>query len=374
MESYGAGLKNHGQVCKVMYGTLSPDQSSPCLPGDQISLDQSIGDLFRAYGEEYIRIYHPSSHKIKLIRAIRVCKTPYLGGQTIKCKDCGKELKVYHSCGHSQCPLCQSIKRAQWQEKLGDKLLAVPYVHTVFTLPHELNKLGRRYPSELYNLLMRCAWRTVKRLSSDPDNIGGLPGMVSVLHTFGSDLKYHLHVHCLITFGGLNNSGAWVWPRRKKQLASYREMCREFRKEFLSGMEKLISKRKIKVGLDWAAVKSIIEKKRWNVKNTYPTMETSLIENYLSRYINRVAISRNRFKYIADQQKVEILYHDYRNQEEGKAAPKKLKPLAPLLAIHQIMMHVLPPYFQKARYYGLHSVATFKRLQDKIPDKLKRNG
>ena len=198
--------------------------------------------------------------------------------------------------------------------------------------------------------------------------------MVSVLHTFGSDLKYHLHVHCLITFGGLNNSGAWVWPRRKKQLASYREMCREFRKEFLSGMEKLISKRKIKVGLDWAAVKSIIEKKRWNVKNTYPTMETSLIENYLSRYINRVAISRNRFKYIADQQKVEILYHDYRNQEEGKAAPKKLKPLAPLLAIHQIMMHVLPPYFQKARYYGLHSVATFKRLQDKIPDKLKRNG
>ena len=103
-------------------------------------------------------------------------------------------------------------------------------------------------------------------------------------------------------------------------------------------------------------------------------METSLIENYLSRYINRVAISRNRFNYIEDQQKVEILYNDYRNQKEGKAAPKRIKTLEPLLAIHQIMAHVLPPYFQKARYYGLHSVASFKRLQDKIPDKIKRNG
>ena len=297
-----------------------------------------------------------------------------MGGQTIKCKDCGKELKIYHSCGHSQCPICQSAKRLKWQDKLRDKLFAVPYVHTVFTLPHELNKLGKRYPGELYNLIMRSSWRTIKRLSSEPNNIGGLPGMVSVLHTFGSDMKYHLHVHCLITFGGLDKTGNWVWPKRKKQLASYREMCKEFRKEFLSGMEKLISKCKVDADLEWDTIKSIIERKRWNVKNTYPTMDTSIIENYLSRYINRVAISRSRFKYIKDQQNVEILYNDYRNQEEGKAAPKKLKTLSPLVAIHKIMQHVLPRYFQKARYYGLHSAVTFKKLQDKIPDKIKRNG
>ena len=116
-----------------MYGTLSPNQSSPCVTGDQISLDQSIGYVFRIYGEEYIRIYRPSPHRIKLIRAIRLCKTPYLGGQTIKCKDCGKELKIYHSCGHSQCQICQSIKRALWQDRLSKKLFEVPYIHTVFT-------------------------------------------------------------------------------------------------------------------------------------------------------------------------------------------------------------------------------------------------
>ena len=356
-----------------MYGTLSPNQSSTCLVGDQISLDQSIGDLFRSYGEEYIRIYRPSLHKIKLIRAIRLCKTPYLGGRTIKCKDCGKELKIYHSCGHSQCPICQSIKRLQWQDNLRNKLFDVPYVHTVFTLPHELNNLGKRYPRELYNLLMRSACKTIKTLSLDADNLGGLPGMVSVLHTFGSDIKYHLHVHCLITFGGLNKAGDWVWPKRKKQIASYREMSKIFRKLFLRDLDRHILKGTIKVGTDWCELKSVIEKKRWNINNTYPTIETTLIENYLSRYINRVAISRNRFNYIKEQ-KVEILYSDYRNQEKNKAAPKAIKRLDPLLAIHQIMIHVLPPYFQKARYYGLHSVATYKKLADKIPEKIKRNG
>ncbi len=203
-------FENHGQVCfshpldavlftsrctapcptasarSRIYGTLSPNQSSACVDGDQISLDHSIGDLFRAYGEAYIDIYRPCPQKIKLIRAIRLCKTPYLGGQTIKCKDCGKELKIYHSCGHSQCPICQSIKRSQWQDKLSEKLFAVPYVHTVFTLPHELNKLGRRNPREVYNLLLRSAWKSVKNLSSASDNIGGLPGMVSAHPLRGS--------------------------------------------------------------------------------------------------------------------------------------------------------------------------------------------
>ena len=153
-------------------------------------------------------------------------------------------------------------------------------MHTVFTLPHELNTLGRRYPSALYNLLMRSAWKTVKRLSSDSDNIGGLPGMISVLHTFGSDMKYHLHVHCLITFGGLDKSVNWVWPKKKNKLASYREMCKEYRKEFLSGMEKLISKGKVKVSLEWDAIRSIIEKKRWECEQ-YVSDDGDLLDREL---------------------------------------------------------------------------------------------
>ena len=177
-------LENHGQVCSIMHGTLSPNQSSTCVVGDQISLDQSIGDLFREQGEAYINTYRPYLYQIKLIRAIRICKTPYLGGQAIKCKECGKELRIYHSCGHSQCSICQSIKRAQWQDRLRKKLFAVPYIHTVFTIPHEMNKIARENSNEVYYILMRSSWMTVKQLTKDSNNVGALPGMVSVLHTY----------------------------------------------------------------------------------------------------------------------------------------------------------------------------------------------
>jgi len=184
-------------------------------PADQLSIDGSIGDLFRLYGEEYIRRYRPNLHQIKFILAVRLCKTPALSGHAINCKQCGHNIYIYHSCGHSQCPCCQSIKRAQWQDRLKNRLLKVPYTHTVFTLPHQLNRIARKYPKEIYNLLLRSAWKTVKKLASDPANLGAVPGMVSILHTFGSDMKYHLHCHTLITFGGLSNN-QWIWPKHRK--------------------------------------------------------------------------------------------------------------------------------------------------------------
>ena len=92
--------------------------------------------------------------------------------------------RIYHSCGHSQCSICQSIKRAQWQDRLRKKLFAVPYIHTVFTIPHEMNKIARENSNEVYNILMRSSWMTVKQLTKDSNNVGALPGMVSVLHTY----------------------------------------------------------------------------------------------------------------------------------------------------------------------------------------------
>jgi hypothetical protein len=221
---------------------------------------------------------------------------------------------------------------------------------------------------------MRSAWQTIRKLSQDECNLGALPGMISVLHTFGSDLKYHIHVHTLITFGGLTKSGEWWWPRRKKKLASYRAMCSAFRSNFLKGLTKLEQKGKIEINPFFHVVIEEVSQKRWVVNNQYPTADTSLIENYLSRYINRVAISKNRFKYLADQQKVGILYNNYRAQEANQAAPKAIKVLSPLAAIDQILQHVLPPRFQKARYYGIHAPATYKVIKDQIPAVIKRNG
>ncbi len=243
-----------------MHEPLQKDKSSDCEASNKLWIDNSIGDLFRDYGEQYIRNYNPNIQQIKLIRAIRICKTPALGGKMLKCKHCGKEMYIYHSCGHSQCPICQSIKRAQWQDRLGNRLLHVPYVHTVFTIPHELNHLAKLNPKELYNLLIRSVWKTVKTLTADENNIGGLPGMISLLHTFGSDMKFHLHVHCLITFGGLSKQGEWKWPKRRKKIAPYREMCRKFRSVFLEGLDVLIERGKIKCHPNWSVTREAIEK------------------------------------------------------------------------------------------------------------------
>ena len=330
--------------------------------------------IFRDYGEHYINNYKPDKRKIKLIRAIRLCKSPALGGRAIVCKVCDHHHYVYFSCGHSHCPICQSIKREQWIDKLKNELLNVPYVHMVFTLPHELNSLARANKNIIYSLVMKSAWATVKSLCADDKNVGGLPGMISVLHTFGSDLKYHIHTHCLVTFGGIDNNNQWQYPKRKDKLARFRQINSVYKKLFLTELRRLHSKDSITYLKDFDALLASVENKNWVVHNTKPTLDTSTLENYLARYINRVAISKSRVEYLAEHKQVRILYNDYAKQKDGEPAPKAFKTLDPLSFIHQFMQHVLPPYFQKSRRYGLHASPTKRKYADILPQAVKRNG
>ena len=328
----------------------------------------------RDFGEAYIKTYTPYREQINLIRAMRICKSPALGGKVIICKQCSKKHYVYFSCGHSHCSICQSIKREQWLDKLRSELYKVPYVHTTFTLPHDLNGLARKNPSMIYGLLMRSAWKTIKQVSKEDANIGALPGMISVLHTFGSDMKYHVHVHCLVTFGGLTEKGEWKYPKRKYKIARYRQLCGVYRSVFLKSLKRLFEKKELDYHLSYEELTKELSKKRWVVHNTRPTIDTKVLEEYLAKYINRVAITNSRLQYAKTQKKVFLIYNDYKRQKSGEAAPKAMRQLDPLMAIHQIMQHVLPPYFQKSRRYGLHSPATKKRLSEVMPDKIKRNG
>jgi hypothetical protein len=247
-------------------------------------------------------------------------------------------------------------------------------VHTTFTLPHKLNGLARANQSKVYGLLMRVAWKTIKQVTKDEANIGALPGMISVLHTFGSDMKYHVHVHCLITFGGLTNDGKWLYPKHKYKIARYRELSATYRKIFLKELKRLFDKQELNYHQPYEVLHSDLKSKRWVVHNTRPTMDTKVLESYLARYINRVAISNSRLEYLHEVNKVNIIYNDYKNQQTGSPAPKDTKTLEPLVAIGQIMQHVLPANFQKSRRYGLHSAPTKKRLAPVIPDAIKRNG
>lgn len=343
-------------------------QTSHRFNGHPVQNLNSIGQLFRDYGEDYISGYQPSGQQIKLIRAIRVCRTPVLGWHIIRCKDCCNQKYVYNSCGHSQCMICQSIKREQWVDKLKSSLLEVPYVHCVFTLPHQLNGLARANKSEMYSMLLKSSWKAIYKIGQ---TYGATPGMSSVLHTFGSDLKYHIHVHALVTFGGLKESGEWEYPKHKYKLDKFRSICAIFKRTCMESLRKQVKANKLSYHSNIEPLLSEVSKIRWVVHSTRPTMNTSLIENYLGRYINRIAVSSSRMKYIEEQQQVQLIYNDYKNQQPGMAAPKLIKILKPLEAIHQILQHVLPGYFQKSRNYGLHHHSTV--IKQAIPPALKRN-
>ncbi len=265
--------------------------------------------------------------------------------------------------------ICQSIKREQWVDKLRSKLLKVPYVHTVFTLPHQLNSLARNNESVIYSLIMKVAWLTIRNIGAKSKYT---PGMTSILHTFGSDLKYHIHVHALVTFGGLSHDGVWIYPKDKFKIEKYRSICASYKAIFIKELRSVYRSGKITYHQDIEILIREVEKIRWVVHSTRPTMDTKVIEDYLAKYINRIAVSNKRLDYIKDSEKVIILHNDYKNQQSGQPAPKAYKIMDPLVAIDQILQHVLPPYFQKSRRYGIHHSSS--KLKATIPDAVKRNG
>ena len=337
-----------------MCGKKTIYQTSDRWNEDQTSSANSIGDLFRQYGEVYIDSYKPDLQKIKLIRSIRICKSPALGGMCYTCKDCGSKHYIYKSCGNSQCMLCQSIKREQWMDKLSSKLLKVPYVHCIFTIPHQLNGLAKANPNIMYSILLKASWNTIQKVFKSQQ---ATPGMTSVLHTFGSDLKYHVHTHALVTFGGLNKQGCWIYPENPKRLCRYRQICADFKTCFLKELQKAYDGNQITYHLSHGEVANMVNNLRWVVHTTHPTMDPRLITQYLGRYINRVAVSQSRVKFVKENKEVLIQYNDYKNQKSGEVAPKAIKHLEPLVAIDQILVHVLPSYFQKSRNYGIHNAS-----------------
>ena len=355
--------------------------SSHCYNRPKIQHPNSIGEVFRKYGEAYISQYKPDLRAIQLIRNIRKCRTPYMGAILIRCKSCGESKRIYKSRGDSKCPICQSIKRMKSQDKISNRMLNVPYIHATFTLPHHLNPLLRANPQKLYNLLYRSAWKTIQKVCAEPDNVGGLPGMIAILHTWGADMKYHVHLHTLITFGGLDitcpetsGESKWQYPKRKDKLARYRQINRIFREQYFKGIQKLRKKGDLKEIPTMEEILAEVENKNWVVNNGKPQVDTKNIEEYLSRYINKIAVSNSSLTFNQAKEQVELIHNDYKNQIAGEAAPKKVKTFDPLSFIHQFLQHLPPKHFQRLRYYGLHASSKQAKVKGKIPEKLKRNG
>lgn len=328
----------------------------------------TIGQIVRQFGQSFVDCYHPNGRIVKTLAHIGNCRTASLGGHLVRCTACGYEKVVYNSCGDSNCPRCQNMKKELWIDKMSHHLLPVKHYHVIFTIPHQLNELFFYNQRQLYGLLFRAAWQTIEQVSAQ-----GLTGMVATLHSWGSNLSYHPHLHCIVP-GGAFDGEKW----REKTGASQRffvdsKVLREaFQENFIKGLKALLDYETLYESglsvLDATAIEKTrrlikkLERIKWCVRIEAPVLGVQQIIEYLGRYVKRVAITDSRIVEITDKE-VRFQYNDYKHQEKGKAAPKEFRTMSGEAFLQQFTQHFLPPYFHRVHYYGLYAFTNKAKKQ-----------
>ena len=325
----------------------------------------------RKYGEIYILTAALCLTQIKAIRSIRLCRTPALGGKKLECEGCGKTHYVYYSCGNRNCPICQSIKKEIWIDKQLSKALPVTHYHVIFTLPHELKELILNNQRVCYGILLRSAWLSIKELCLEEKHLGAETGMIAMLHTWGSSLSFHPHVHAIVPAGGLDvKTGNWVACKEEKFFMPFGEIAEKFKEKFRQQL--LIAwdngelqftgdAKKYEDHKELEKMFVSIKEKDWNVRVENPVLGAKQVYEYLAKYVHRPAMADSRIEKI-ESGEVHFTYKNYKAQEEGEPAPIETMKLPVMEFIRRFLLHVLPPGFHKVRYYGLYHPAAKQKL------------
>jgi len=305
-----------------------------------------------------------------VLDAISQCRTSALGGHAWVCTNCGGVHAHYNSCGNRHCPNCQAFEKEKWVEARKSELLPVGYLHLVFTLPHELNPLIRSNDRLLYGLLFKAVWQTVAKLSGQSRWLGAQTGMIAVLHTWGSNLSLHPHLHCIVPCGGLNkDQSAWIPTKKKNFLAPNKEVIAPlFRAIFLKHLRRAYEAGQLEFHGQAQVYKDpkqltklyrTLQAKKWNVYAKKPFGGPAQIINYLSRYTHRIALSNNRILGLKNG-RVTISVKNYK-KKDAKGLPLITSlTLCVLEFIRRFLLHVLPKGFQRIRYYGILSTRNRK--------------
>lgn len=326
-----------------------------------------VADIFRAAGPAYRAAHagHLSLHQLKIMSAVEHCRTAALGGHVEACEDCGHWRVAYNSCRNRHCPKCQGAAARTWLAEREADLLPVGYFHVVFTLPAEVGAIALQNKATVYDLLFRAASETMQVIAADPKHLGARIGITAVLHSWGSALTHHPHIHMIVPGGGISLDGErWV-SARPAFLLPVRVLGALFRRLFLTrllalhdagrlaffgGMAHLAERRAFLRHL------SPVRKKRWAVYAKPPFAGPEAVLAYLSRYTHRVAISNSRIIRF-DEAGVTFRYKDYRR--DG-AERQQVMTLAADEFIRRFLLHDLPKGFHRIRHYGLLAGGTRK--------------
>jgi hypothetical protein len=317
-----------------------------------------VADVVRAYGAEFLRSHPTSSTQQRwVMRAIARCRTAALGGHVEGCDACGHKRIAYNSCRNRNCPKCQGAARAKWMLSEQAMLLPVDYFHVVFTLPHALNALMRVNPRELYALLFRAAAATLLTFARDPKHLGGEPAITMVLHTWGQNLTEHVHVHCVVSGGGLSaDPNRWIATRRRGFLFPVLTLSKMFRGKYLAALARLRTRSELRftgqcAGLAeseaWQSLLATLRHTKWVVYAKPPFGGPERVLKYLSRYTHRVAISNHRLLFVGDGI-VRFVWKDYADHNAHKEMT-----LSGAEFLRRFLLHVVPRGFMRIRHYGI---------------------
>ena len=311
-------------------------------------------------------------HVNKVLQRIRNCRTAALGYHVYGCtkEDCGHMQYQYHSCRDRHCPNCGAIKKQEWIEARTQELLPVKYYHVVFTLPHELNSLIMGHRKLLYKLLFDASSQTLLSFARDQKYIGATPGIISVLHTWGQQLSFHPHVHCIVSGGGITADNTWMPARRNEDrfLFPVKALSIVYRARFLQALKQLISNGEVvPLKQDTNQLFNLLYTKDWNVYAKAPFGGPQAVIEYLGRYTHKVAISNHRIESINDVTgTVSFNFKDY--ADGGK---QKQMTLSILEFIRRFEQHILPPRFTKIRTYGYLANRNRQRRLNEVLQKMK---
>jgi len=316
-----------------------------------------VADIFRRYGAVYRESHGASlcTAQRRVMSAIELCRTAALGGHVEHCDRCDHQRICYNSCRDRHCPKCQSLARAQWLEDRRSELLDTEYFHVVFTVPQPIAAIALQNKQVVYNILFRATAETLRTIAADPKHLGAQIGFFAVLHTWGSAMTHHPHLHCVVPGGGISPDGTRWISCRSKFFLPVAVLARLFRRLFLGYLQQafdagdlqfISSLEPIRVRDAFLRHVALIRKTDWVVYAKRPFAGPEEVLKYVARYTHRIAITNNRLLDINDG-KVQFRWKDYRDGSRHKTMT-----LGAHEFIRRFLLHVLPDGFQRIRYFG----------------------
>lgn len=319
-----------------------------------------VADIFRAHGPAWRQAQrgHLSLAQLKVMSAIEQCRSAALGGHVLRCGGCGADQVSYNSCRNRHCPKCQSSAAKRWLDARQADLLPVEYYHVVFTLPAPIADIAYQNKAVVYGLLFDVAAEVLLTIAADPKHLGARIGATLVLHTWGSALTHHPHVHGIVPGGGLARDGkTWV-ACRPGFFLPVRVLSRLFRRRFLEELLRVHQAGKLQLFGEHAALADAqafkawlapLRQCEWVVYAKRPFAGPQAVLAYLSRYTHRVAISNSRLLAM-DERGVTFKWKDYRVKGKQRYKPMTLSPEE---FMRRFLLHVLPGGLHRIRHYGL---------------------